>query len=254
MSEEIKAPETAKPPETPDAPHVPVAPPAPTRPEYIPEKFWDAASGKVRDEAMAKSYAELERKFQSGAHQVPKAPDGYAFKLSDDLAARGAVLDEKALEPWRARFHAAGLSVEQANLMLGFAVADAMDAAAAQPAPVDPEAVARELGENGATIRDAAKAWAEGAAARSNLGDDEREELSALLSSAPGVRLIEALRREAGGATPATARPAPTPKVTRAEIEEMMKDSRYGSPFHREFTNQVNALFGKLSQDELVKV
>lgn len=33
-----------------------------TRPEHIPEKFWDAEKGVVNVEAMAKSYAELEKK------------------------------------------------------------------------------------------------------------------------------------------------------------------------------------------------
>jgi hypothetical protein len=33
----------------------------PTRPEHIPEKFWDAEKGEVRVEALAKSYAELEK-------------------------------------------------------------------------------------------------------------------------------------------------------------------------------------------------
>lgn len=33
----------------------------PTRPDHIPEKFWDAEKGEVRVEAMAKSYAELEK-------------------------------------------------------------------------------------------------------------------------------------------------------------------------------------------------
>lgn len=36
-------------------------PQGPQRPEHIPEKFWDAEKGEVRVEALAKSYAELER-------------------------------------------------------------------------------------------------------------------------------------------------------------------------------------------------
>lgn len=252
MAEEQKAPETIQPAETPKPVEIPATPRA--RPDYIPEKFWDAAAGSVREEAWGKAWADTETRLRRGEYQPPKAPDGYQFKLSDDLAARGAALDDKALEPWRARFHAAGLSIEQANMMLGFAVADALDAAGASPPAPDPEAVARELGENGATVRDAAKSWAEGAAARCGLGDTEREELTALLSTAPGVRLLDALRRESSGAQPPAARPAPTPKLTRTQIEEMMKDKRYGDPFHREFTAQVNAMFGQLPPDQLVKV
>lgn len=47
----------------PDAPSADTAaePQSTERPEYIPEKFWDADAGKVRTEDLAKSYAELER-------------------------------------------------------------------------------------------------------------------------------------------------------------------------------------------------
>ena len=35
------------------------------RPDYVPEKFWDAGAGAVRVEMLAKSYAELERRFSA---------------------------------------------------------------------------------------------------------------------------------------------------------------------------------------------
>lgn len=49
----------------------------PQRPEYVPEKFWK--DGKVDTEAMARSYAELERKFSApkeGAEDTPKPAEG----------------------------------------------------------------------------------------------------------------------------------------------------------------------------------
>lgn len=42
------------------------------RPDYIPEKFWDAEKGEVRLEAMAKSYGELEKSFT----KKPEPKDG----------------------------------------------------------------------------------------------------------------------------------------------------------------------------------
>ena len=38
------------------------APTKPTRPEWCPEKFWNADKGEVNSEAMAKSYTEVEKK------------------------------------------------------------------------------------------------------------------------------------------------------------------------------------------------
>jgi hypothetical protein len=45
----------------PTAAPAPGAPAAPARPDHIPEKFWDAATGTARVDEMAKAYAELEK-------------------------------------------------------------------------------------------------------------------------------------------------------------------------------------------------
>jgi len=45
------------------------APAKPTRPDYIPEKFWDAEKGETRLDALAKAHAELEKKFSQGEHK-----------------------------------------------------------------------------------------------------------------------------------------------------------------------------------------
>lgn len=60
----------------PPAPTEPPAgtPPAPAaRPEHVPEKFWDAAKGEVRMDALLKSYSELEK---ARPADPPKAPEG----------------------------------------------------------------------------------------------------------------------------------------------------------------------------------
>ncbi|CAB4164937.1 hypothetical protein UFOVP817_10 [uncultured Caudovirales phage] len=44
-----------------------------TRPEYIPEKFWDAAKGEAKLDQLAISYANLEKAFSSKS-QAPKKP------------------------------------------------------------------------------------------------------------------------------------------------------------------------------------
>ena len=43
------------------------------RPDYYPEKFWDEDGPDV--EKLAKSYAELEKKFKSGKHKAPEQYD-----------------------------------------------------------------------------------------------------------------------------------------------------------------------------------
>lgn len=46
----------------------------PQRPEHVPEKFWDAEKGEVNVEAMAKSYAELEKGKSGKKAEEPPAP------------------------------------------------------------------------------------------------------------------------------------------------------------------------------------
>lgn len=57
----------------PPAPAAPAAPTVTPRPEHIPEKFWDAAKGEANVEAMAKSYAALEKE-RSKPVAPPAAP------------------------------------------------------------------------------------------------------------------------------------------------------------------------------------
>ncbi len=46
-----------------------------SRPEYVPEKFWNADTGDVRIEMLAKSYAELERKFSARTEEPESGGD-----------------------------------------------------------------------------------------------------------------------------------------------------------------------------------
>lgn len=96
------------------------------RPEHIPEKFWDAATGTVKTDELAKSYAELEKAKSGGAAEAPPVvtpPAGQdeatnmlaskgleMSKFSEEFAANGALTTEsyKALE-------AAGISQEMVN-------------------------------------------------------------------------------------------------------------------------------------------
>jgi len=116
---------------TPDADSDPVDPPKPPRPTGVPEKFWDAAAGTVRTDALLKSYLEIERKLGSmvalptndddreghsrlrRALGVPDSPDDYQIESPSEL-----------LDPTpeiNARLHAAGFTPQQAQLVYDLA-------------------------------------------------------------------------------------------------------------------------------------
>lgn len=103
------------------------------RPSEVPEKFWDAAAGAVRVDALAKSYRELE-KHMGGmvrvpaadsppeerqrflrALGVPDAPDAYDF--GDNVGEGGLTVDPEV----NGRLHAAGFSNDQARLVYDLA-------------------------------------------------------------------------------------------------------------------------------------
>lgn len=62
------------------------------RPEYIPEKFWDAEAGTPRLEDLAKSYAELERQRSQPKVEEPKVetPKAEEPKVEDEKVAEAA--------------------------------------------------------------------------------------------------------------------------------------------------------------------
>jgi len=64
----------------------------PAKPEDVPEKFYNAETGKVDYEAMAKSYSELEKK-QSGQKEDPKEPVDEPPVTDADEAVEKAGLD-----------------------------------------------------------------------------------------------------------------------------------------------------------------
>lgn len=60
----------------------------PTKPDWVEDKFWDAEKGEVRTEAMAKSYAELQKRQSNPAADKPAAADDTA-PVAQALAAAG---------------------------------------------------------------------------------------------------------------------------------------------------------------------
>jgi len=121
----------------PDAAPIPApATPAPAaggarRPANVPEKFWDPAAGRIRVEALLKSYLELERKLSSmvpmpgpdladpdrrrllGALGVPERPDDYAIDCPHGLFEPDPELN--------ARLHAEGFTPAQVQLVYDLA-------------------------------------------------------------------------------------------------------------------------------------
>ncbi len=106
-------------------------PAMPQRPDDIPEKFWDPATGAVRVETLLKSYAELERRFSrtlplpNGEDDTaarerlleslgrPATPEAYDIRQPHELVPPDPALN--------AELHAAGFTQQQAQLLYDLA-------------------------------------------------------------------------------------------------------------------------------------
>jgi hypothetical protein len=72
---------------------------APQRPAFIPEKFWDAAAGRVRWEDLAKSYRALERRLGRGAPQEAAPSPTAEDHLREAMAPEHDRLGIEAMPP-----------------------------------------------------------------------------------------------------------------------------------------------------------
>lgn len=73
------------------------------KPDWVPEKFWDAEKGEIRTEDLAKSYGELEAKHSGKKPDEPKADDKPDVSpeqqaAADELASKGLNLDDFSKE------------------------------------------------------------------------------------------------------------------------------------------------------------
>lgn len=222
------------------------------RPPHIPEKFWDPKTGRIRVDALLKSYLELERKL---AGMVPApGPDAAPADKDRLLSALGRPPSPEAYcidcnhglfgpdEEVNRRLHAAGMTNDQAQTVY--------DLAAERMVPMVREVAAR-FGAEGELRRlvdhfGGEDKWREVsrqmlAWARRNLPADAIEGLA---SSADGVL---ALYRMMTGKEPAALTGAGDGEAgEERELFAMMRDPRYWRDKDPAFVERVSEGFRRL--------
>ena len=231
----------------------------PARPDWAPEKFWDADKGELRTQDLAKSYAEAQKligrrgdEAKAAARQEveaelfgkrPEKPEAYelaapaeavdvvimAGKPGEDFAPEPGKTylslnpDSKALGMLRQMAHRAGTPPEEFQALL---TEVARENGIRVPTEADRQAEAekvwKELGEHGQ--RRAQHAWGQ---MRAVLGD-RAGDLEGVLSSAKAIEAVEELLARATGsrfAPPDTGNSGGP--LTEQEVEAMMRDPRY---------------------------
>ena len=160
-----------------------------SRPEYVPEKFWDADKGEARLQTFGESYTQLEQKFHSKmddlraevkAESLANRPENASDYTLPELEGVEFQEDDPLLSFWREQAH--GMGMDNDGFQAGIkSYVEAMQATAPN---VDQELA--KLGEDGQTRIDAINAWAD-----AKLTEDTKNALNSLATTAEGVVAIE---------------------------------------------------------------
>lgn len=149
-------------PSAPVDPNAPPAPPAPkARPEWLGEKYWDAAKGEAKLEDLAKAEAAWRAQISRADHKPPASPEGYKLDFANhadpDIKTAAAAFiqpgedgsPDPVMKAVQEAAHKAGVS--QAGLQT---VVEAFlkGQSALLPAPFDQAAEMQKLGQNGPAL------------------------------------------------------------------------------------------------------
>lgn len=207
------------------------------RPDWLPEKFWDKDKREPKLDAMAKSYAELEKNFKAGKH---KAPDGgkYAQDVFGDKVPADDPLVAKYTE-WAGKY---GLP-QSAYDELAQTVIE-LAGGAQQEIQVNREAEMKALGPQADAIINSMVDWARGFVRSGVWSAEDFEEFKIMGGTAQGMRALMKIRESYEGRVPLR-ETAPTGDMpSREELDAMIADPRYQTD--PSFRAKVTAGFEKL--------
>jgi hypothetical protein len=252
------------------------------RPDYVPEKFWNAEKGEVRVKEALTSYAEIQRLVSKRATeldtedlkkltehrvaalrpemekqalakvrgQAPKEAKEYklelpaeaAERLPEDLRDLSKLEGDPLVEWWRGKAFELGLGQEQ--FIAGVSgFFEIIANAQAEATQAQIEALGDNANERLNTIK---------LHLQKHLPTEEADAIMAGATSAAAVQAIEKLiglgKAQVGGAGGGSGNPpAGATKKTEAELKQMMNDERYWHPRKRDpqYIRQVQAEFAR---------
>lgn len=246
------------------------APPAdiPQRPDYLPEKFWDAKKGEANYKGLAQSYVEIESRHRAGRDAlrseieqairdevleevnkpkegVPEKPDGYTFEIPDvEGLPKGMAIgideDDPMLKTWReiAFEHKLPQEIFQKGI-------DAYVHNTFAQLPQKAEEM-RKLGDKAEARINAVDTWLS-----KNLDERSYSSIVAYSTTASFVEAMEKLMLASGGPQLGndTGTRAPEPPPTKEALREAMRDPRYHDPRVRDegYVAQVTEMARKVA-------
>jgi hypothetical protein len=243
----------------PAAPSVPApAPPAALppaempKPADVPGKFWDAASGSLRVDALLKSYLELERRLSQRmappaadaapeevqrfrqAMGIPEAPDGYDIQPPHELCTPDCQVNEQ--------LHQAHFNNQQAQLVYDLAAQRLLPLIAEAAAQYEADRQRQKLHDHyGSPDRFRVVAGQIAAWGKAKLPAPVFEALS---TTSEGVLALEQMMRKG---EPGLSRDMTAPQPSsESELRQMMRDPRYWRSRDPQFVQRVSEGFRRL--------
>lgn len=227
--------ETAAP-AAPDHPAAAAAETPADRPPGLPDKFWDDEAGRVRVDALYKSYRELEHKFGGlNGDGIPESPDGYKV----NLALPGMQPDPKV----NARLHEANFTRDQVQLVYDLAAEVLAPMAGHMTSDVATEMDRRRLAEHFG----GADTWRELSGQLSDWGRAHLEPhaFDELARTYEGVLTLHRMMQGAEPALLDTGHAAGAP-LGEEGLKELMRDPRYWRDHDPAVVRQVKEGFARL--------
>jgi len=213
-----------------------------TRPDWLPPNFWDAKTGEVKVDALAKSQADLRAKISKGADKVPEKPDGYKIEFGEDIDpnvvkrvikhGEDGKIDDPLLKDFLVFAHDQKLPQDVVNNMTNWYV-KAM--AEMLPDPVDPKAELAKLGKHGQDMVNGTMQFAKHMVDLGVFTDADLFEFKVAAGTAEGLLMINKLR-EYYGEKPMPVQTAETKMGTvsadelRGEMAKVMAKAANGDP------------------------
>jgi len=220
------------------------------RPEWLPEKFWNAETKAPSIENLAKSYSELERNRTADPEKLketweterlsgrPESPDKYELPTNEALDPE-LLANSPVVKLWRNAAHEAGVGQEQFSKVID-------EFAKGEMARVNESYSAEmgRLGENAKARTEAAGLWGE----KFFAGEGEFQAFQQMTTTAAGIAAVERLMKvmsDAGVEVEGEA--ANDGNDDKATIQKLMDSREYYDPMHRDpkVVARVEAFFQK---------
>ena len=231
-----------------------------SKPEYVPDKFWDADSKQVRVEDLVTSYNEMGKKIRERSDDIrknvlsemesektanrPESADKYETILSDEFKESlpaGLEFEFNENDPlmsyWRNLAFEQGMSQEQfqegLQLYIGAKIGEMPDF----------DAELARLGDYGRE-----RAMHVGQWAKANFSEDTINAMHEFAMTAKGVEALEEIMQRTGEPGFSPEQHSVDPGITLEELRTMQNDPRYWDPNRRDpaFVRKIEQGYAKL--------